>query len=239
MLNNIRKHPPLTLAAMASVVALLAGGPALSAKDQNAPEPPKAEDWIDITSWNYADLYDGWRASDLMDADAKGESGQTVGEVEDLIIGKGGQIKAVVVEGGGFMDFGDTHARIPWDKVEREASGAVSIPYEEADFENGSLLAVDDLPASEGNYRLQELMGDTVRDGAGIGYGYVRDVIFDQEGMAEAVIVHPDYSYGYSGAHPVPYSATGYRPHVTDYWVPYMVEDLTAMKPFDNERFTN
>lgn len=224
-----------------SMLALVAASPALSAKGQGqaAPTPPNPADWIDITSWNYAELYDGWRATELLDAEAKGKSGETVGEIEDLIIGKDGEIKAAVIEGGGFMDIGDTHARIPWDKVERTKTNAVNLPFDEDDFNSDVLVDVDDYSAREGNYRLRELIGDTVRDGRGAGYGYVRDVIFSQDDMAEAVIVNPDYTYGYGGSHPVPYSATGYRPYVADYWVPYMVKDLSQITPFEEERLTN
>lgn len=225
------------LVGAASALALVAAGSAWSQDNASSKQqPPKAEDWIDITPWNSAALYEGWRANNLLQEEAYGSDGGIVGEIEDLIVNSEGQIVAVVVEGGGTLDIGDTHARISWDKVTRQGADSVTVQYSESAFEDGDLLGVDDMPAGEGNYRVRELIGDTVRDGEGVGYGFIRDVIFSQDDEAQAVIVRPDRTYGYTGTHAVPYSARGYDPYVPDYWVPYAVEDLSQIERLDYRR---
>jgi len=220
-----------------SALALITAAPVWA--QENGPggqQPPKAEDWIDIAAWDAAALYEGWSANDLLQEEAYGSNGDIVGEVEDLIVNAEGQIVAVVVEGGGTLDIGDTHARIAWDDVTRRGGESVTVPYSESAFEGDQLMGVDDMPAREGNYRVRELIGDTVRDGDGVGYGFIRDVIFSEDDKAQAVIVRPDRTYGYAGTHPVPYSARGYDPYAPDYWVPYMVEDLSELESFDYRR---
>ena len=45
-----------------------------------------------------------------------------VGEITDLVIGKDGQIAAVIVEVGGFLGLGEKAVAISWDAIERRAN---------------------------------------------------------------------------------------------------------------------
>ena len=191
--------------------------------------------WVDIATWDTTYLYDGWSATNLLDQEAYGENGNVVGEIEDFIIGPEGRIQKVVVEGGGFLDIGDTHLAIPWNRVTRVGSISITVPVTEETFgEFGMFENVDDMPPKPQNFRLTELLGDpvTVRDN--IGYGHARDVIFDNEGKIEAVIVEPAYGYGYRhGPHALPYHGT-YSPYLDPYYgTPYTVAQLKEVRPFN------
>lgn len=75
-----------------------------------------AGDRIEITTWNQADLYDGWTAQQLFDSDVRGIENDEIGEIENLVINADGKITKVIVEAGGFLDIGDTHFAVPWDQ---------------------------------------------------------------------------------------------------------------------------
>ncbi len=245
IINNRRLIGTISLAAMVAAMPALVAQQTLAAQQNNdsgqTGNAAKAEmnidrkangntapgdGWIDIATWDTDAIYNGWSATDLLDEEVSGANGEEVGEIEDVIISKTGEIKAVVVEGGGFLDIGDTHARIAWDNVTFR-DGSIFVPYREEAFEDGALVGVDDMPAKAGYYRVRELIGDTIRDRDGVAYGIVRDVIFSKNGKAEAVLVRPGMAYGYTGTHAVPYSAADYDPYQPDYWVPYQVKDLT------------
>lgn len=216
-----------TVAATALLIAIPA-----TAQDQN--EDPTM---VDVAAWDFEYLYDGWSALELLDEEAYGADEQVVGEVEDLIIGPDGAIQKVVIEGGGFLDIGDSHIAIPWEEVVRRGTNAVATPVTDGNLDNyGMFERVDDLPPEPENFRLSALLGSYVR-ADGVGYGDVRDVIFTQDDVIEAVIIYPAFGYGY-GTRPVavPYASQTYAPHSAYYDVPYTTQSLSDLRPFEYGR---
>jgi sporulation protein YlmC with PRC-barrel domain len=195
--------------------------------------------WVDITSWAATDsYYEGWSALDLLDEDAYGMQGEDLGEVEDIIVGPDGRIARIVVEGGGFLDIGDTHAAIPWEEVTRTGTSSVTVPVTDDNLgEYTRYPAVDDMPAMRGNFRINEIIGDYV-SANGVGYGTIDDVIFSDDGAIEAVVVYPTYGYGYQ-TRPVavPYNAGAYDPYAPYYSVPYATAELDELRPFNYGEF--
>ena len=112
----------------------------------NARAQPTADsgDKIDIVSWVQKDLYtDGWTAEQLFDEGVYGANGEEAGEIEDLIIGPDGELKAVI-------DIGDTHDRVPWEDVELTADvGGITVPVTEENIEECSIFPEDEEDAPE------------------------------------------------------------------------------------------
>jgi sporulation protein YlmC with PRC-barrel domain len=214
----------------ASAIALLAISPAISQQDDG-----NGATWVDIATWDSAFIYEaGWSAVELLDEEAYGSTGDMVGEVEDLIIGPDGNIVSVIVEGGGFLDIGDAHLAVPWDDVTREGTNAVNTPLTTENLDDyGMFEEMDDQEPVPANFRLSRMLGSYVRSD-GVGYGDIRDVIFNQEDQIEAVIVWPAYGYGY-GDRPiaVPYAGQGYDPYSPYYDLPYTAEQLSELRPFE------
>ncbi len=50
----------------------------------------------------------------LLNAEVKNRQGEELGEIEDLVLDKTGQIKYVVISHGGFLDIGDKVVAVPW-----------------------------------------------------------------------------------------------------------------------------
>lgn len=215
---------PATAAACA--LALVAAQSASAAKDDAT--------WVDIKTWESGAAYDGWSAEKLLDEEVYGANGEEIGEVEDLIVGPDGKIESVIVEGGGFLDIGDSHVAVPWDQVKRVGTSSIAVPIKEDNLDDyGMFKDFDDKDPKPKRFRVRELMGDNVTAN-GVGYGMVTDVIFSKDGAIQSIIVMPSHGYGYArGPFPLPYYADYYDPYQPYYDVPYAVEDLNALKPFD------
>jgi sporulation protein YlmC with PRC-barrel domain len=55
-----------------------------------------------------------WRASQVMGLNVKNSTGETIGEVEDLVLNmKTGEILAVIISSGGFLGIADTLSAVP------------------------------------------------------------------------------------------------------------------------------
>ncbi len=218
-----------------SALALLIAGPTIAASE--SAQGSQSNQTIDIARWDNSAIYDGLSARNLLDEDAMGPGGEEIGEVEDFIIGKDGMVKAVVIEGGGFLDIGDTHVRVQWDKVSDVTSEGLTVPLTDDAMDSGDLANIDDLPPDAGNFRVRELIGDTVQTSDFGMYGYIRDVIMTKEGKVQAVLVQADYNtYGVGGWRAMPYSAGYYDPSAPYYTTPYTVQDLDSLEAIDRDR---
>jgi sporulation protein YlmC with PRC-barrel domain len=221
-----------TAGAALTAVALIAAAPALG-QDQQTDST-----WVDIQTWDTAYLYEGWSAEALLQEDVYGAEGDVIGEVEDFIVGPDGNIQKVVVEGGGFLDIGDSHLAVPWDQVERVGTEGITTPIEDGNLDEFGLFEnVEDMPAEPPNFRLSNMLYDYVT-ADGVGYGTVDDVIFSEDGRIEAVVARPAYGYGYgTGPYAVPYAPGVYNPYSPYYDTPYAVEELADLRPFDYREF--
>lgn len=218
-----------SLAALGAA-AFLAAAPVAQAQD--------GDEWVDITTWNADYLYEeGWSADELLDEEVYGANGEIIGEVEDFIIGPEGRILRVVVEGGGFLDIGDSHVAVPWNEVERSGVASITVPLIEENLGQYRVYEeVDDERPAAANWRLRHLIGDNlVLDE--VNYGYVRDVIFGANDRIEAVIASPAYGYGYPrGRYAFPYRDAMYDPYGPSYLTPYTTVEVEQLRPFDYRR---
>ena len=56
-------------------------------------------------------------ASQVLDMNVQGPSGEQIGSVENLVIDQTGRISGVVVSVGGFLGIGDKKVALPWSQV--------------------------------------------------------------------------------------------------------------------------
>ncbi len=59
-----------------------------------------------------------YRASELIGTDVRGGNNEDIGEVGDVLIDRNGQVRAVVIDVGGFLGIGETHVAIPMQQVQ-------------------------------------------------------------------------------------------------------------------------
>ena len=201
------------------------------------PEPTPV---IALEAWDTDSFTDSaWRAEALIDAEVYSRAGEPVGDVEDILIEQGGDVAAVVVEGGGVLDIGDRHVRVDWDEVRLSDAGEVSVPLargEMTDFsfydDNG-----DGVKVARDETRVTHVLGKEVRYRNGAPYGYVDDLLFSN-GKAKATLIRPDVGYGLNrGMYPyaTPYYAAeyGYGAGYDFYLLPYERSQIEGLEPFD------
>jgi sporulation protein YlmC with PRC-barrel domain len=66
--------------------------------------------------------HDKWRASKLVGANVYNQNGQTVGSIDDLLVGEDGKISDAVLSVGGFLGIGGKLVSVPFDQFKFEES---------------------------------------------------------------------------------------------------------------------
>jgi sporulation protein YlmC with PRC-barrel domain len=97
-----------------TVMAALAGT-ALLASIASAQTPPATG--ANGASIPEASLKGDWRASKVVGLKVYNDSNESLGSISDLLMDKGGSIKAVVLGVGGFLGMGEHLVAVPLDKV--------------------------------------------------------------------------------------------------------------------------
>jgi sporulation protein YlmC with PRC-barrel domain len=190
-----------------------------------------------LTNWDPNALYrDGVSARQLLEAPVRADTGRRIGEVKDIIVDRNGYISKLVVEVGGFVELGDQHIGIPWKDVSiGEDMEFVHVPLREV--EKGTYSLYGEVPQGENvamalaSWRVNELIGDYARLADVPRYGLVTDVIFDNRGVAKAVIVERGRPAGGRGAYAFPFA--GFERGSLDYALPYRRDAVAALQPFD------
>jgi sporulation protein YlmC with PRC-barrel domain len=117
-----------TLVAVAAFSALLAV-PALAQTENPA---PKTEATPPAGAARAAGMFyferDEWRASKLiglMGARVSNTAGETIGDINDVLIDKDGKVAAVVIGVGAFLGMGERHAAVSFDwlQLTRDSDG--------------------------------------------------------------------------------------------------------------------
>jgi sporulation protein YlmC with PRC-barrel domain len=81
-----------------------------------APPPPAASAAADSSATN-SSFHGDWRASKVVGLNVYNEKNENVGSINDLLMEKGGSIKAAVISVGGFLGMGARLVAVPFDKI--------------------------------------------------------------------------------------------------------------------------
>ena len=105
-----------------SLVAALIMGPVLAQEPKpwgtTVPAPGPASPGVTAGRLQKAD--GGWRSSRIVGATVYNDSNQSVGSVDDLIVGQDGKISAAVISVGGFLGIGNKLVKVPYDQLRFE-----------------------------------------------------------------------------------------------------------------------
>lgn len=196
---------------------------------------------IDLVAWPQEDLYQGWTASQLFDAEVEGDAGEVVGEIENLVITPRGSVEKIIVESGGWLDLGDTHFAVPWNEVKFTPDlDEVRVPVTEGNLDEYSVFDEEQVETDQRAFLATELINDYVTLNNGIGYGMVQDLVISQTGELQAVVVYPDVGYGVGAPYAYPYygyeAGYGFEPGSPRYGMPYTESEIAELGPFDYSR---
>lgn len=64
-----------------------------------------------------------WRGSKLVGVDVYGSDNSKIGDINEVIVDRKGQVRAIVIGVGGFLGIGEKNVAIPWDKVQWNVGG--------------------------------------------------------------------------------------------------------------------
>lgn len=177
-----------------------------------------------------ARLYaDGMSARELIDAPVRGENGERIGDVKDIVVNEHGNIARLIVEVGGFFELADQHIGVPWEDLAfGEDMQFVQVPLKEVESGTyalgGRVPQGEDVPVALTSWRVNELIGDYAAIEGAPRHGMVTDVIFNSRGQLQAVLVD---RLGQRGLWAYPYA--GYRPGA----YAHFTETVIALEPFD------
>ena len=212
---------------------------------------------IAINEWDYNDLYNqgGFDADWLMDRDVSTQEEADIGSVENVLINDKNQIEAIIIQIGGIWDIADTHVAVPWDQID-VIDGNLQVPLRADNYDDYNLFAgeneyisksalqqvtqVDDeVDAGNSIWKLSDLIDDYATMGEGTGYGVVENVLFNDDGEMQAVIVSGSSNDFADGTYAYPFYGYnhGWNPNRDSYNLPYTADDVSDMDNFDVDQY--
>jgi hypothetical protein len=96
-----------------------------------------------------------WRGSDLIGSSIYGPDNKSIGDVNDVLIAGGGEVKAVVVGVGGFLGVGEKNVALPFDalnitrKANLSAIDKITVSYTKDELKNAPKFAYFEASKSE------------------------------------------------------------------------------------------
>jgi len=104
---------PVSITALAAATAITAPAFMLapSALTQGAPQT------VQLMKLDVVKIATGYRASKVIGSSVVNEAGDTVGKVDDIIVGQDGKAPFVVLSVGGFLGIGDKLVVLPYEQL--------------------------------------------------------------------------------------------------------------------------
>lgn len=131
-----------------------------------------------------------WRASTLMGLKVTNAAGETVGDINDMLIDKDSKVGIVVMGVGGFLGMGERHAAFKLDALQL-SRGPDNSTLARVNVTKEQLKAMPEWqwnPASA-EWRISKLMGIRVSNMAGEVIGDINDVLIDKDGKVAAAVI--------------------------------------------------
>jgi sporulation protein YlmC with PRC-barrel domain len=241
------------LSAIACLAIVASAGAGAQPRDSAEPAASKTEIApMPLADWTYDRVYEGWYADSVIDRAIYDPHGNEIGNVKNLLLSTRGEVVALIAEVGGFWDIADTHVAVPWDEVELR-DGKVYSPITEETAENYGLFAeeyytsqdIGDLGAVEeffatGPYlwKATALLDDYVVLENGDPFGYVTDLVFDDDGkLISVVAVYARGDLDRRGVYALPWDDRDWRPRFDHYTLRHTLEEIEQLPKIDYSEF--
>ena len=203
--------------------------------------PVIAQEITPLTDYDATQIEGAWSADQMRDADVYGEDGEIIGYVRNIVVGSEDTVERILIETDNWLDLGDRMISVPWENVDlTPGTEGISAMLDEDEMDDFSLFADDEVADLESDaYRSSALLDSYVNLEGGVGYGYVTDLIFSQDGTLSSVLITPDASFGdddYTGgfyAYPYYSDSTFGDPLEGVYTLPYTEDDVLDYTPYD------
>lgn len=165
----------------ASAISLFIAVPAMA---QAPAAPVKAQDLF------YASAQHGeWRASKLIGVKVTNAAGETIGDINNLLIDKERKVATVIIGVGGYLGMGERHAAVTFNALQLtrdpndKALASVNLTKEQ-------LAVLPEWIWQPGNdWRTRKLMGAKVVNMGGDTIGDINELLINKEGDVAAAII--------------------------------------------------
>ena len=134
----------LTVAALAAALAV----PAVAQQQPSAPSMPSQTTTIaPQTGFVRSQGANEWRGSKLIGASIYGPDNSSIGEINDVILGSDGRIKAAVIGVGGFLGVGEKNVAVPFEalnvsrKPNSDSIDKITVSYTKDQLKNAPKFA--------------------------------------------------------------------------------------------------
>lgn len=157
-----RKHPII-----AATLAIVLAAPAF-AQQQNAPDSPSMNRQQTSPTTKPGDAAgeekagfvqsqkpSEWRGSKLIGATVYGNENESIGEINDVLIGEDGSVRAAIVGVGGFIGIGEKNVAIPFAnldikrKPDSSAIDKITVSYTKDQLKNAPKFAFYEVLGSQ------------------------------------------------------------------------------------------
>lgn len=183
-------------------------------------------------------VYEGIKASAILDSDVLSRENGYLGEVRNLALSDDGQIQALIVERSRNRLWDDAILRVPWNRVRQPIhSGIVITDVNDPTLPDLGIFSRSDRGEE---FLVTEVLGEYARLQAGQGYGYVKDAVFGASGKLMAVLVARDsQTEGGTIAFAYPGRTGRWSPDMSYYGLPFVSADQADRNGFkiDPKRF--
>jgi len=221
--------------------------------------PTFAQDNVQILSnWTYDSLYaEGWSVENMFGmTEVIDVNGEDIGDIENIIFSNDGQVLGIIAQVGGFWDIGDTHVHVPWGEVTMvDGIQQMQVPVTEATVDDydvfgdywgedqviteaatdSTKVVDDDLDTGPNIFKATDLIGSYAYLSDGARYGYISDIIVQNDTIS--AIVTDAAAYGRRGYYAYPYGDRGVSPMAsTRYEMPYDGAQVDTIETFDYEQ---
>ena len=158
-------------------ISLLVGSLAVAQTTQRPAMPKSA-----MPSTTSADMTstDVFRASKLIGTNVKNNDGDTIGEVDDLIISSGDQMLQAILSVGGFLGIGERHVAVPLKDLKMaRVDNKPEVFYQatKAELEGMPKFSYDETEKMAQTVRASKLIGMNVENGMNETIGEVEDLM--------------------------------------------------------------
>jgi sporulation protein YlmC with PRC-barrel domain len=137
-------------------------------------------------------MTDAFRASKLIGVDVKNNAGDTIGEVDDLILSSGDQMLQAILSVGGFLGIGERHVAVPYKALQvTRVNNDNQIFYQatKAELEGMPKFSYDASEKMAQSVRVSKLIGMNVNNGTDETIGEVKEFMVPTTGLTPHVIL--------------------------------------------------
>lgn len=142
-----------------------------------------------LQQWNQAELRNGVSAGRMIGMDVRGRNGDSLGEVENIIVSRDGRAQGIVISAGGVLGVGETYFRVPWNQAQFDGGMEhVTVPIAEDNVDTFKWNA-EDVRVGGNELLVRDILDANASLRGGERYGDIDDVVIGRDGRVKGLIV--------------------------------------------------